>query len=139
MSGNTLQKYWSVWQVMDASGQEQVGLKLNGEAKSLEYSYKGMDGSLQTATFLDLPYLFDSQWHKVMVGIEKNTVSLYIDCTMIQSLTIKPRGKINVDGFTMLGKLQNNPQVSIPVSFEHLPSRGEKTLAFACLLVCLIW
>lgn len=117
MSGNTLQKYWSIWQVLDSSEKEQVGLKLNGQTKSLEYSYKGTDGSLQTATFLDLPYLFDSQWHKVMVGIERSSVTLYVDCTMIQTLTIKPRGKITVDGHTTLGKLKNNPQISVPVSF----------------------
>lgn len=117
MSGNTVQKYWSLWQVLDSTGKEQVGLKFNGRVKSLEYSYKGTDGSLQTATFLDLPNLFDSRWHKVMLGIEKNSVTLYVDCIMIQTLTIKPRGKINVDGFAVLGKLKNNPQISVPVRY----------------------
>lgn len=121
MAGNTLQKYWSFWQVLDSSGKEQVGLKFNGQAKSLEYSYRGTDGNLQTATFLDLPYVFDSQWHKVMIGIEKSTITLYVDCIMIQTLSIRPRGKINIDGFTMLGKLKNNPQISVPVSFKCLP------------------
>ncbi|XP_013907883.1 PREDICTED: collagen alpha-1(IX) chain-like [Thamnophis sirtalis] len=116
MTGATVRKSWSLWQVFDSSGKEQVGLKLNGQAKCLDFSYKAIDGSLQTASFLDLPYLFDSQWHKVMVGIEKNSVTLYIDCTMIQTLAIKPRGKINIDGFTTLGKLKNNPQISVPIS-----------------------
>lgn len=121
MTGNTIRKSWSLWQVLDSSGKEQVGLKLNGQAKCLEFSYKGIDGSLQTVSFLDLPYLFDSLWHKVMVGIEKNSATLYIDCAMIQTLTIKPRGKINIDGFTTLGKLKNNPQISVPVSCRHFP------------------
>lgn len=121
MTGNTIRKTWSLWQVLDSSGKEQVGLKLNGQAKCLEFSYKAIDGSLQTVSFLDLPYLFDSQWHKVMVGVEKNSVTLYIDCAMIQTLAIKPRGKINIDGFTTLGKLKNNPQISVPVSCRHFP------------------
>ncbi|EMP25631.1 Collagen alpha-1(IX) chain [Chelonia mydas] len=114
MTGSTLQKSWSIWQVQDSSGKEQVGVKLNSQTKALEFSYKGLDGSVQTATFSHLPFLFDSQWHKVMVSMEKSNVTLFIDCIMIESLQIKPRGKIDVDGFALLGKLINNPQISIP-------------------------
>uniref|UniRef100_A0A8D0HIG9 Collagen alpha-1(IX) chain n=1 Tax=Sphenodon punctatus TaxID=8508 RepID=A0A8D0HIG9_SPHPU len=120
MTGSTLQKHWSIWQVLDSSGKEQVGVKLNGQTKSLEYSYKGTDGSLQTATFLYLPFLFDSQWHKVMISVEKSSVTLYIDCIMIDTLKIKPKGKINVDGFAVLGKLKNNPEISVPFEIQWM-------------------
>lgn len=68
MSGPTLQKYWTIWQIQDSSGKEQVGVNLNGPMKSVEFSYKGVDGTLQTASFLHLPFLFDSQWHKQCGG-----------------------------------------------------------------------
>ncbi|XP_073192467.1 collagen alpha-1(IX) chain isoform X3 [Lepidochelys kempii] len=120
MTRSTLQKSWSIWQVQDSSGKEQVGVKLNSQTKALEFSYKGLDGSVQTATFSHLPFLFDSQWHKVMVSIEKSNVTLFIDCIMIESLQIKPRGKIGVDGFALLGKLTNNPQISIPFEIQWM-------------------
>lgn len=116
MTGATLQKYWTIWQIQDSSGKEQVGVNLNGQMKSVEFSYKGMDGSLQTASFLHLPFLFDSQWHKLMISVEANSVTLFIDCIKIESLNIKPKGKISIDGFAVLGKLKNNPEISVPVS-----------------------
>lgn len=118
MTGATLQKYWTIWQIQDSSGKEQVGVNLNGQMKSVEFSYKAADGKHQTASFLHLPFLFDSQWHKLMIIVESNSVTLFIDCIKVESLNIKPKGKINTDGFAVLGKLKNNPQISVPVSFK---------------------
>lgn len=118
MTGATLQKYWTIWQIQDSSGKEQVGVNLNGQMKSVEFSYKGADGRHQTASFLHLPFLFDSQWHKLMIIVEANSVTLFIDCIKIESLNIKPKGKINTDGFAVLGKLKNNPQISVPVRLK---------------------
>lgn len=118
MTGSTLEKHWSIWQIQDSSGKEQVGVKINGQTKSVAFSYKGLDGSLQSAAFSNLPSLFDSQWHKIMIGVERSSATLFVDCKRIESLPIKPRGQINVDGFAVLGKLVDNPQVSVPVSMK---------------------
>lgn len=118
MTGSTLEKHWSIWQIQDSSGKEQVGVKINGQTKSVTFSYKGLDGSLQSTAFSNLPSLFDSQWHKVMIGVERSSATLFVDCKRIESLPIKPRGQINVDGFAVLGKLVDNPQVSVPVSIK---------------------
>lgn len=118
MTGSTLEKNWNIWQIQDSSGKEQVGVKINGQTKSVAFSYKGLDGSLQTAAFSKLPSLFDSQWHKVMIGVESSSATLFVDCIKIESLPIKPRSQINVDGFAVLGKLADNPQVSVPVSIR---------------------
>ncbi|OWK55665.1 Collagen alpha-1(IX) chain [Lonchura striata] len=120
MTGATLQKYWTIWQIQDSSGKEQVGVNLNGQMKSVEFSYKGADGRHQTASFLHLPFLFDSQWHKLMIIVEANSVTLFIDCIKIESLNIKPKGKINTDGFAVLGKLKNNPQISVPFEIQWM-------------------
>lgn len=93
-------------------------MKINGQTKSVAFSYKGLDGSLQTAAFSNLPSLFDSRWHKIMIGVEKTSATLFIDCIKIESLPIKPRGQIDVDGFAVLGKLEDNSQVSVPVSIK---------------------
>lgn len=118
MTGSTLEKNWSIWQIQDSSGKEEVGVKINGQTKSVAFSYKGLDGSLQSAVFSNLPSLFDSQWHKIMIGVERSTATLFVDCNRIESLPIEPRGQINVDGFAVLGKLADNPQVSVPVSIK---------------------
>ncbi|KAI4565556.1 hypothetical protein MJT46_008931 [Ovis ammon polii x Ovis aries] len=120
MTGSTLEKHWSIWQIQDSSGKEQVGVKINGQTKSVSFSYKGLDGSLQTAAFSNLPSLFDSQWHKIMIGVERRSATLFVDCNMIESLPIKPRGQIDVDGFAVLGKLVDNPQVSVPFELQWM-------------------
>lgn len=118
MTGGTLEKNWNIWQIQDSSGKEQVGVKINGQTKSVAFSYKGLDGSLQSAGFSNAPSLFDSQWHKVMIGVERTSATLFIDCVRMESLPIKPRGQIDTDGFTVLGKLADNPRVSVPVSIK---------------------
>ncbi|EPY83579.1 hypothetical protein CB1_000550002 [Camelus ferus] len=120
MTGSTLKKHWSIWQIQDSSGKEQVGVKINGQTKSVSFSYKGLDGSLQTAAFSNLPSLFDSQWHKIMIGVERSSATLFVDCNRIESLPIKPRGKIDVNGFAVLGKLVDNPQVSVPFELQWM-------------------
>lgn len=118
MTGGTLEKNWNIWQIQDSSGKEQVGVKINGQTKSVSFSYKGLDGRLQSADFSRLPSLFDSQWHKIMIGVERTSATLFLDCVRIESLPIKPRGQIETDGFAVLGKLADNPRVSVPVSIQ---------------------
>lgn len=140
MTGATLQKYWTIWQIQDSSGKEQVGVNLNGQVKSVEFSYKGADGKHRTASFLHLPFLFDSQWHKLMIIVEANSVTLFIDCIKIESLNIKPKGKINTDGFAVLGKLKNNPQISVPVSlkiFYFLKKYFTLNMGNICFVECM--
>uniref|UniRef100_A0A2K5K0B9 Collagen alpha-1(IX) chain n=1 Tax=Colobus angolensis palliatus TaxID=336983 RepID=A0A2K5K0B9_COLAP len=120
MTGSTLKKNWNIWQIQDSSGKEQVGIKINGQTQSVAFSYKGLDGSLQTAAFSNLPSLFDSQWHKIMIGVERSSATLFVDCNRIESLPIKPRGPIDTDGFAVLGKLADNPQVSVPFELQWM-------------------
>lgn len=136
MTGSTLEKQWNIWQIQDSSGREQVGVKINGQTKSVAFSYKGLDGSLQTAAFLNLQSLFDSRWHKLMIGVERTRATLFIDCIQIDSLPIKPRAQIDAEGFAVLGKLADNPQVSVPVSIKiasyHHNSNGKQTCMTKC-------
>ena len=53
-----------------------------------------------------------------MIGVERTSATLFIDCIRIESLHIKPRGQIDADGFAVLGKLVDNPEVSVPVSIK---------------------
>lgn len=116
MKDSTKSKYWSIWQIVDSEGKQQASINFNGPKKALEFSYKGVDGKLNTITFAHLPFLFDTNFHKVLFSVQKDKITLYIDCIKVDSFKLVPRGKISLDGYTIIGKLKNNNEVSVPVS-----------------------
>lgn len=116
MNGRTVTKNWNLWQIQDLDTIEQLSVGMNGEKQSLEFSYTTPDKSRQTAAFSFLPFLFDSQWHKIVLIVKRGTVSLFVDCVMIDSQSLSPRGEVNLDGFTVIGKLKDNPAIAVPVS-----------------------
>uniref|UniRef100_A0A3B3RAA6 Thrombospondin-like N-terminal domain-containing protein n=1 Tax=Paramormyrops kingsleyae TaxID=1676925 RepID=A0A3B3RAA6_9TELE len=104
MVKNTVNKVWNIWQVVDEDGRKQAGLRLNGDEQSLEFFLMGMDGQLQTVTFPGLSVLFNSKWHKVMVGVERDQVTLYVDCQPVNSKPIKGKDVIDTEGDTLIGR-----------------------------------
>lgn len=115
MSGNTIKKKWNIWQMQDVNGNEQLAVTLNGESRSLEFTFTGVNTGRQTLVFSHLGVLFNDQWHKVLLEISRQSVVLYLDCVMIGSQNIPPRQKVSLDGFTLIGKLKDNPVMAIPV------------------------
>lgn len=115
MIKNTVNKVWNVWQIVDEAGNKQAGLRLNGDQQSLEYFLIDADGNLQTVTFPGLSVLFNTRWHKVMVGVERNQVTLYVDCQPVDMKPIKGKGPINTEGDTLIGRLDTDPDASVVV------------------------
>ncbi len=115
MSGSTIHKNWNIWQMQDVSGYEQLAVRLNGESKSLEFTFTALDTGRQTVVFSPLPFLFNEQWHKVLLDVRRRSVTLFVDCIMIGSESIPPRQKVSLDGFTLIGKLKDNPVMAVPV------------------------
>lgn len=124
MIKNTVSKVWNVWQIVDESGYKQAGLRLNGDQQALEYYLMGADGNLQTVTFSGLSVLFNTKWHKVMIGVERDQVTLYVDCQPVDQRPIKGKGPINTEGDTLIGRLDADPDASVVVS-----EGGESTAA----------
>nr|XP_015218233.1 PREDICTED: collagen alpha-1(IX) chain-like [Lepisosteus oculatus] len=118
MSGSTLHKNWNIWQIQDAFGNEQLAVRMNGKTRSVEFSCARADHSLQTAVFSFIPSLFDSQWHKILLSVETGSVTLFVDCDLIDSQKISPRGGVNLDGFSSIGKLKDNAAVAVPKKTE---------------------
>lgn len=116
MAKNTVNKVWNVWQIVDENANEQVGLRLNGDTQSLEFYLVSSDSSLQSTVFQGVSQIFDTDWHKILVGVERDTVSLFVDCHHVASQSIKPKGTVDVDGDTLIGRLDTNPEVSVVVS-----------------------
>uniref|UniRef100_A0A673BLZ2 Collagen, type IX, alpha 1b n=1 Tax=Sphaeramia orbicularis TaxID=375764 RepID=A0A673BLZ2_9TELE len=114
MSGSTINKNWNIWQMQDANGDEQMSVRLKGESESLEFSFRGLDTVTQTVMFSPLPFLFNHQWHTVLLDVRRMSVTLFVDCVMIGSHKVPLRQKVSLDGFTLIGKLKDNPVMAVP-------------------------
>lgn len=115
MIKNTVNKVWNIWQVVDEDGLKQAGMRLNGDQQALEFFLTTMEGDVQTVTFPGLSVLFNTKWHKVMVGVEKELVTLYVDCHPVDRKPIKRKGYVNTEGDTLIGRLDSDPNTSVVV------------------------
>uniref|UniRef100_A0AAV2KA55 Collagen alpha-1(IX) chain n=1 Tax=Knipowitschia caucasica TaxID=637954 RepID=A0AAV2KA55_KNICA len=131
MIKSTVGKVWNVWQIVDEEGHKQAGLRLNGDLQALEYFLMGADGNLQTATFPGLSVLFNTRWHKVMIGVEREQVTLYVDCQPVDRKPIKGKGPINTEGDTLIGRLDSDPDASVVFELQWMlihcdPNRAQR-------------
>lgn len=101
--------------MQDVTGNEQLAVRFNGESKSVDFSFAALDAGRQTVDFGPLPFLFNAQWHRVLLDVSRRSVTLVVDCVMIGSQDIPPRDKVSLDGFTLIGKLKDNPVMAVPV------------------------
>uniref|UniRef100_A0A4W5Q147 Collagen alpha-1(IX) chain n=1 Tax=Hucho hucho TaxID=62062 RepID=A0A4W5Q147_9TELE len=120
MIKNTVNKVWNVWQVVDEDGRKQAGLRLNGDQQALEYFLMGQDGNLQTVTFPGLSVLFNTKWHKVMIGVERDQVTLYVDCQPVDKKPIKGKGPVNTEGDTLIGRLDADADASVVFELQWM-------------------
>uniref|UniRef100_A0A8C8IH16 Collagen alpha-1(IX) chain n=1 Tax=Oncorhynchus tshawytscha TaxID=74940 RepID=A0A8C8IH16_ONCTS len=120
MIKNTVNKVWNVWQVVDEDGRKQAGLRLNGDQQALEYFLMGQDGNLQTVTFPGLSVLFNTKWHKVMIGVERDQVTLYVDCQAVDKKPIKGKGPVNTEGDTLIGRLDTDADASVVFELQWM-------------------
>lgn len=102
--------------MQDFNGDEQLAVMLNGESHSLEFSFTTLNQGRQKVVFYFLPFLFNSQWHKIVLNVKKRSVTLFVDCVVVDSQKTPPRGKVSLDGFTLIGKLKDKPLMAVPVS-----------------------
>ncbi|XP_041102431.1 collagen alpha-1(IX) chain isoform X2 [Polyodon spathula] len=131
MVKNTIHKVWNMWQVVDQDGYKQVGLRLNGDQQGVEFFLVGKDGNLQVVTFPGVSQLFNTEWHKVLVGVEHDQVTLYLDCQPIGSKPIKTKGTVNTEGETLIGRLDADPDTSVAFELQWMlihcdPQRAQR-------------
>ncbi|KAF3833558.1 hypothetical protein F7725_024762, partial [Dissostichus mawsoni] len=84
---------WYLWQ---------VSIRLDGENKAVEYNAVGLIKDAVRAVFKnpEVDNLFDRNWHKIAMSVEAKSVSLYLDCKLIQTLPIGDREDIDIQGKT---------------------------------------
>ncbi|XP_063731588.1 collagen alpha-1(IX) chain-like [Eleginops maclovinus] len=120
MSGSTINTNWNIWQMQDVNGMEQLAVRLNGQSQSLEFTFTALDTGRQIIVFGPLPFLFNDQWHKVVLHVNRLSVTLFVDCAKIGSQNIPPRHKVSLDGFTLIGKLKDNPVLAVPFELQSM-------------------
>uniref|UniRef100_A0A4W5KDK4 Thrombospondin-like N-terminal domain-containing protein n=1 Tax=Hucho hucho TaxID=62062 RepID=A0A4W5KDK4_9TELE len=120
MNGSTVTKNWNFWLMQDLNGEEQLAVRLNGESLSLEFTFTTLNKTRETAVFPFLPFLFNSQWHSILLKVNKHSVTLFVDCIMVDSQNTPQRGIVNLDGYTLIGKLKDNPVLAVPFELQSM-------------------
>ena len=84
----------------------QVSIRLDGENRAVEYNAVGLTKDAVRAVFKndEVDNLFDRNWHKIALSVDAKSVTLYLDCKLIQTLPIGDREDIDIQGKTVIGK-----------------------------------
>ncbi|KAM6956329.1 collagen alpha-1(XIX) chain-like [Aplochiton taeniatus] len=95
---------WYLWQIFDQSGESQVSIVIDGAKRVVEFSAQGLLKNSLHYTFKsrDLHALFDRQWHKLSIGVQSSTVSVYMDCQLIERKPTNEKDIIDPSGRTLI-------------------------------------
>lgn len=100
----TAKKSWNLWQVSDSKGRDKVGLRFQGDTRSLDFFYTSPHGSQMLRTFTGVEKLFDGAWHKLTLSVKGGQAKLLIDCEEVSVESIdEPRPVIH-KGYTSIVK-----------------------------------
>lgn len=80
LAKDAAQTSWDLWQVSDPEDREQVGLRFQGDTRSLDFFYTSLHGNQMLRTFHSVEKLFDGEWHKLALSVKGSQVKLLIDC-----------------------------------------------------------
>lgn len=99
----------------------QVSIRLDGENRAVEYNAVGAIEAAVRAVFRGprVSDLFDRDWHKLALSVQAPNVSLYIDCTLVQTLPIGERENIDIRGKAVIGKRLHD---SVPIDVSARPA-----------------
>lgn len=115
MSGTTINKNWNIWQIQSGNGEEQLAVRLNGETKSLKFVFTVLNTGKQTVIFSQINSLFNDLWHNILLEVSRHSVTLFVDCHMINSEKTPAWQKVSLDGFTLSGMPKDNQLTAILV------------------------
>lgn len=101
---DTAKESWNLWQISDPEGQEQVGLRFQGDTRSLDFFFTSPHGSQMLRTFHGVEKVFDGEWHKVGLSVKGSQVKLLIDCEEVRVESIDEPRPIIHQGYTSIVK-----------------------------------
>lgn len=105
----------------------QVSVVVDGDKKVVEFSYQTLLKTPHRYTFKsrDLHALFDRMWHKLSISVQSNSISLYMDCTLLERKASDEKDSIDLSGHTLITtRVEDGKPVdvcSIPNFSKHQP------------------
>nr|XP_056712152.1 collagen alpha-1(XIX) chain-like [Euleptes europaea] len=78
----------------------QVYIVIDGSKKVVEYVAQSPQGNSLRYTFKSREILpvFDRQWHKLGISVQSRTISLYVDCSLIEQRQTDAKASPDVQG-----------------------------------------
>lgn len=70
----------------------------------VEFMFRAPEGDVLNYVFKnrEIRPLFDRQWHKLGVGIQSRSISLYLDCNLIASRHTDEKDTVDIHGRTVI-------------------------------------
>ncbi|XP_078712214.1 collagen alpha-1(XII) chain-like isoform X2 [Lampetra fluviatilis] len=112
---------FSVWQVLDKDSSSQAGVQLDVGGRTLTYFTVDEEGKPQFISFdgPDVQRIFFGSFHKVHVTVAKQSVRLFVDCTLIAEKQSRVPGNVSLDGSEVLGRLaRSTPSAPKSATFQ---------------------
>ncbi|XP_032877744.1 collagen alpha-1(IX) chain-like isoform X2 [Amblyraja radiata] len=123
MLGDTAQNVWNLWEVSDIDGREQIGIRLSGISRSLDFFYRTTPNTVMFQTFADVDMLFDGSWHKLALSVSGKEINLLIDCKQVNTVLISKQETIDGNSYTSIARcLLNDAMVSLDLQQLELHS-----------------
>lgn len=101
---DTAKTSWNLWQVSDPEGRDQVGLRFQGDTKTLDFFYTSPQGTQMLRTFQRVEKLFDGEWHKLALSVKGEQVKLLVDCEEVSVEPLDEPRPVIRKGFTSIVK-----------------------------------
>ncbi|XP_019483775.1 PREDICTED: collagen alpha-1(XIX) chain-like [Hipposideros armiger] len=101
---STKKERWFLWQVLNQQNIPQVSIVVDGGKKVVEFMFRAAEGDVLNYVFKnrELRSLFDRQWHKLGIGVQSRSISLYMDCNLIANRHTDEKEAVDVQGRTVI-------------------------------------
>lgn len=116
---------WYLFHVTNYYEESQLAVTMYPEQETLGLAVPDANGRLQNV-FFQHKILFDSSWHKVMLGVTQSEARLWVDCKQVHGVhgeyvePLESRGRFDTRGghlhvSKMMKTNQNIAEESVPV------------------------
>jgi len=112
MNRRSLGDSWDLARFESRSGEPEMGIRMNGRTRSVEYYYLDQSGRPRSVTFNGASQLFDDSFHKVALSVQKDRIALFIDCVQVDVQPLSERKKVSRSGNIFMGVTADNSQTT---------------------------
>lgn len=95
---------WNLWQVSDPEGRDLVGLRFNGDSRTLDFFYSSPSNTQMLRTFHGVEKLFNGEWHKLALSVKGDQAKLLVDCEEVSAEPLDEPRPIIRRGYTSIVK-----------------------------------